>query len=228
MRLFSTASRSCQIRRLQPKATNRHAVFLVARSESITYHYELDLRAQTPDTGSADLACVELAVRRTRQRPAISDGWIPARGPVRRQRVVVRISRARQIQNQMHLVYAENRFTDDFSPRDPDNYRLRERCDALTYELTGLSPDYAYDQLSPGASDSRYFTLDELRRLWLSPVHQVAGDPVQGDSLPPAFRRRTCAETPDRAPAHAVLQGRRCYPGRPTSLGETGETRYAV
>ena len=46
VKLFSTAYHNCHIRRLQPKAVNRHAVFLVAESEAITYHYELDLAAR--------------------------------------------------------------------------------------------------------------------------------------------------------------------------------------
>ena len=46
VKLFSTAYHNCNIRRLQPKGNNQHAVFLATESEAITYHYELDL---TPD-----------------------------------------------------------------------------------------------------------------------------------------------------------------------------------
>jgi hypothetical protein len=46
VKLFSTAYHNCHIRRLQPRDVNRHAVFLVAESEAITYHYELDIRAE--------------------------------------------------------------------------------------------------------------------------------------------------------------------------------------
>jgi RHS repeat-associated protein len=46
VKLFSTAFHNCQIQRLQPRGSNRHAVFLVTESEAITYHYELDLRAE--------------------------------------------------------------------------------------------------------------------------------------------------------------------------------------
>jgi hypothetical protein len=51
VKLFTAAYHNCHIQRLQPQATNRHAVFLVTESEAITYHYELDLRAEnlTPD-----------------------------------------------------------------------------------------------------------------------------------------------------------------------------------
>jgi Insecticide toxin TcdB middle/C-terminal region len=44
VKLFSTAYHNCHIRRLQPKDRNRHAVFLVAESEAITHHHELDIR----------------------------------------------------------------------------------------------------------------------------------------------------------------------------------------
>jgi hypothetical protein len=43
VKLYSTAYHNCHIQRLQPQADNPHAVFLVAESEAITYHYELDL-----------------------------------------------------------------------------------------------------------------------------------------------------------------------------------------
>ena len=51
VKLFSTAYHNCHIERLQPKDTNRHAVFLATESEAITYHYELDLTGDdvTPD-----------------------------------------------------------------------------------------------------------------------------------------------------------------------------------
>ena len=47
VRLFSTATHNCNIRRLQPKGGNQHAVFLVTESEALSYHYELDLRPVT-------------------------------------------------------------------------------------------------------------------------------------------------------------------------------------
>ena len=43
VRLYWATARNCQVRRLQPRATNRHGVFLTTESESIAYQYELDL-----------------------------------------------------------------------------------------------------------------------------------------------------------------------------------------
>ena len=56
VKLFSTAYHNCHIDRLQPRGSNRHAVFLVTESEAITYHYELDLRADASEAGSARIA----------------------------------------------------------------------------------------------------------------------------------------------------------------------------
>ena len=44
VRIFSAATHNCDIRCLQPRGTNQHAVFLVTESEALSYHYELDLR----------------------------------------------------------------------------------------------------------------------------------------------------------------------------------------
>ncbi len=71
VKLFSTAYHNCHIRRLQPKALNSHAVFLVAESEAITYHYELDLTQDDIAPRPAHCAHAELEPRRVRQCPAV-------------------------------------------------------------------------------------------------------------------------------------------------------------
>jgi RHS repeat-associated protein len=84
VKLFSTAYHNCHIKRLQPKDTNRHAVFLATESETITYHYELDLTGDdvTPDPRIAHtlnlkldelgniLQSVAVAYPRTDQEPS--------------------------------------------------------------------------------------------------------------------------------------------------------------
>jgi RHS repeat-associated protein len=57
----------------------------------------------------------------------------------------------RQVQGERHLVYTENRFTNDIAA-ESDSYRLRLPCEVKTYELTGVVP-----------SGEFYFTLNELR-----------------------------------------------------------------
>jgi RHS repeat-associated protein len=180
VKLFSTAYHNCHIRRVQAKALNRHAVFLVAESEAITYHYELDLRPVTlhPDPRIAHtlnlqfdefanvLQSVAVVYPRIGQ---FQDNTLPADA----------LSLIRKVQQETHLAYTETRYTNDFADfGNPDNYRLRMPCEVLTYELTGLGTEDADDLLSPDPRDNRYFTLDELRRFRLSRVHQAAGVPV--------------------------------------------------
>jgi hypothetical protein len=43
VKLFSVACHNADIRRIQPRADQRHAVFLVTESEALTYQHELDL-----------------------------------------------------------------------------------------------------------------------------------------------------------------------------------------
>ena len=177
VKLFSTAYHNCHIRRLQAKALNRHAVYLVAESEAISYHYELDLRSDTlhPDPRIAHnvnltfdeyanvLQSVAVVYPRLGQ---FEDNSLPADA----------LALIHRVQQETHLAYTENRYTNDVA--DPDNYRLRVPCEVLTYELTGIRSEDADDLLSPDLRDNRYFMLDELRRFRLSLVHQAAGEAV--------------------------------------------------
>jgi YD repeat-containing protein len=180
VKLFSSAYHDTHIRRLQPKAINRHAVFLVAESEAVTYHYELDLRPDTlrPDPRIAhtlnlrfdEYANVMQSVAVVYPRLGLfEDNTLPADT----------LALIHRVQQETHLAYTETRYTNDVAnPVDPENYRLRVPCEVLTYELTGIGPENAGDRLSPDLRDNRYFTLDELRRFRLSRVHQAAGEVV--------------------------------------------------
>ena len=189
VRLFTTAYHNCNIRRLQPQAGNRHAVFLVTESEAISYHYELDLGkdALSPDPRIShtlnlqidDLGNVLQAV--TAVYPRIGehkDASLPKETE----------SLIRQVQSERHLAYVETRYTNDVFGSDGetsegvpplDTYRSRVPCEVLTYELTGVSPEDAEDRQSDDAWDDFYFTLDELRRLRLSDYHQPDGIAVE-------------------------------------------------
>ncbi|MDJ0581480.1 SpvB/TcaC N-terminal domain-containing protein [Crocosphaera sp.] len=155
VKLFSTAFHNCHIQRLQAHGENRHAVFLVTESEAITYHYELDLTTdilepdprishtlnlQIDEYGNV-LESVAVAYPRIKQYqnetlPEGTEGLI------------------NQVQQERHLVYTENRFTNDVDdPQHPDRYRLRVPCEVKTYELTGISPQ-----------DGFYYTLLELQQ----------------------------------------------------------------
>ncbi|MCO6432696.1 MAG: hypothetical protein J5I87_00145, partial [Nitrosomonas nitrosa] len=176
VKLFSTAYHNCHIQRLQPRAGNHHAVFLVTESEAITYHYELDLRnpAIEPDPRIAHtlnlrtdsygnvLESVAIAYRRSEQHTETDTDVtrLPADT----------LGRIREVQGKSHLVYSENRFTEDIDPPDLDNLRLPLPCEVRTYELTGL-------ELEAG----EFYSLTNLRQAQIAdtatelPYHQLTG-----------------------------------------------------
>ncbi len=185
VKLFSTAYHNCHIRRLQPRDGNRHAVFLVAESEAITYHYELDLSQDTvrPDPRIAHTLNLQLdeyanvlqsvAVVYTRLGQ-FEDNTLKAD----------ELTLISKVQRETHLAYSETRYTEDFGTRLEDknaaldNHRLPLPCEVLTYELTGIRPEDADDKTSTDPRDNLYFTIDELRAFQLSLVHQKSGTPV--------------------------------------------------
>ena len=159
IRLFSAISRACQIRLEQPRSSNRHAVLHVVDSEVISYHYELDLRGQTlaPDpriTHTLNLQVDEygnvgqsVTVGYPRWQPVpLDDPLLPAGAE----------ALVAAVQAELHLAYAETRYTQDVF--DPDSYRVRLPCQLQTYDLTGVGP----------AGAGRYLTLDALCGLKLS------------------------------------------------------------
>ncbi len=171
VKLYSSAYHNCHIRRLQPRAMNRHAVFLVTESEAITYRYELDLRAETlmPDPRIAHTMNLNIdEYGNVRQAVAVvyprlgrhEDATLP---PGAEQLIA-------HVQQETHLAYTENRFTNDVT--ELDEYRLRVPCEVLTYELTGIDPEDQDDQASADPRDNRYFTLEEWRRFQLSLLYQ--------------------------------------------------------
>lgn len=187
VKLFSAAYHNCHIRKLQPKADNRYAVFLVTESEAISYQYELDLRQEkpTPDPRIAHtlnlnideygnvLQTVSVVYPRLGEHV---DATLPNNPDINAEALI------KQVQGEMHVAYTETRFTNDVNdpvdpvnPVYPDNYRLRVPYEVLNYELTGISPE-DNDDIDP--LDKLYFSLDELQRFQLSSVHQATGEPV--------------------------------------------------
>jgi glycosyltransferase TcdB-like subunit of Tc toxin/glycosyltransferase TcdB-like subunit of Tc toxinin len=182
VKLFSTACHNCHIRRLQPQDINRHAVFLVAESEAITYNYELDIREEqlsrlNPDPRIShtlnlqydeyanvlqSVAVVYPRLGGFEDDGKLADGLTDA------------LILIRQVQKEeTHLGYSETRYTEDFGTKlddkvaGLDNHRLRVPCEVLTYELTGIKP-----------ASGLHFTINELRALQLSLVHQKSGQLV--------------------------------------------------
>lgn len=173
VRLFSTATHNCHVRRLQPNGQNRHAVFLVTESEALTYNYELDLHpvtfpgdprnipALTPDPRVAhklNLSIDELG----NVQQLIAIGYKRARQFSDPEFTADQVALIREVQNEQHLVYTETRYTNDaIEPAAGSSriqhYRLRVPAEVQTYQLTGFTPATGF-----------YFDLEDLRSYALS------------------------------------------------------------
>ena len=165
VKLFSTAFHNCHIKCLQPRAQNRHAVFLTTESEAISYTYELDLLAtdlhpdpriahtlnlSTDEYGNV-LESVAIAYHRIGHH---TDSTLPAGAE----------TQIANVQQENHLAYTTNRFTKfDTSITLSDNhYRLPLPCEVKTYELTGIHPTTGF-----------YFTLSELRNANIASAQEI-------------------------------------------------------
>jgi RHS repeat-associated protein len=182
VRLFSAAAHNCNVRRLQPRGANRHAVFLVTESEALTYHYELDLRSSSAGTPLApdpriahtlnlsfdDLGNViqSVAVGYPRTR-AHQDAALDAG----------QIGLVRDVQSELHLAYTETSYTNDvpanlLQAAPTDDYRLRVPYEVKTFELTGFAP-----------AGGRYFDLAELRG------YRLSDSPIPGQGVRPVVSK---------------------------------------
>jgi RHS repeat-associated protein len=206
VKLFSTAYHNCHIRRLQSTATNPNAVFLVAESEAISYHYELDLTHDDiyPDPRithtlnlqydeySNVLQSVAVVYPRIKQ---FEDGSLKDD----------EITLIRDIQREPHLAYTETRYTEDFGtqPEDKDaaldNRRLRVPCEVLTYELTGIT-------IQAGS----YFSLENLRKFKLSPVYPASGTDLK-DVETLAYHELPDREIPPKVEKRLVERARTLF-----------------
>jgi RHS repeat-associated protein len=167
VKLFSTAYHNCHIQPLQPKDTNRNAVFLATESEAITYHYELDLTVAdvTPDPRIAHtinlrtdefgqvLQSVAVVYPRMGRHvdPSLPTG---AEGLIA------------EVQTESHLAYTESVYTSAVD--EDDDRRVCLPWEVKTFELTGINPEDASDTSTADRRDNLYFSIDELRRLRLS------------------------------------------------------------
>jgi RHS repeat-associated protein len=174
VRLFSTAYHNCHIRRLQPKADTVHAVFLVGESETLTFHYELDLMAGDlrPDPRIAHTLNLKfdeyanvlqsLAVTYPRLGVFEDETLAPAE-----------VTLIRDVQKKLILSYTETRYTEVFGTKledeeaARDNRRLPLPCQVRTYELT-----------LPGARGNGYLTVAEAGKLDLSDFYRPVGGPL--------------------------------------------------
>lgn len=173
VRLFSTATHNCHVRRLQPNGQNRHAVFLVTESEALTYNYELDLRSVTfpEDPQNIPALMPDPRVAHTLNlliddlgnvHQSIAVGYKRAQQFSDPDFTADQVALIRDVQSQQHLVYTETHYTNDaIEPATGSaaiqHYRLRVPAEVQTYELTGFAPATGF-----------YFDLNDLRGYALS------------------------------------------------------------
>lgn len=124
---YTVTEQNFTIRRLQPRAGNRHAVFFTHAREVVNYHYERNpadprtshaLTLEVDDFGNA-LKSVAVGYSRRHADPALST-----------------IEAAKQTTTL--LVYTENRFTNSIDLAD--DYRTPLPAETSTFELTGYVP----------------------------------------------------------------------------------------
>ncbi len=168
VRLYSATNHSCYIKCVQKRESNRHAVFLVAESETLTYHYELPIPKAgvlTPDPRISHtinlrhdqygnpLQSIAIAYKRWKDadfnhlpQPALFN----------------------EIQAEEHIAYTETWYTNDvFLPevrmgQALEHYRLRVPYDVKTYELKGIAKEHPF-----------YYALTDFRKLQLSDIYDT-------------------------------------------------------
>ena len=222
VKLFTARCHNCHIQRLQPGRKRQPAVFLATESESISYQYELDLKQATvrPDpriSHKLNLRLDEYA--NVLQAVAVV---YPRLGEFDSNELSdTDKALIRDVQSQAHIAYTETRYTDDFGDRPEDkehvkdNYRLRVPCEVLTYELTGVAPEDAGDSTTEDLRDNFYFSIDELRDLQLSTVHQSTGNAV---TEIPYHKRPTSGQAQKRPVEHVRMLYFRDAPEAPGAL----------
>jgi RHS repeat-associated protein len=176
VRIFSATQHNCHLRRLQPRGTNRHAVFLALESESYTCHYELDLTQTTLSIDPRIAHTLNLKFDEwgnTLQSVAVV---YPRRAQFSDRRLSPQqVDVIRSVQAERHIAYTEARFTEELEAKWRNrHHRLPLPCEVRTYELSGDDPVAGF---APKAGS--YFTVSDFREFALSdrPSDQV-GKPV--------------------------------------------------
>lgn len=129
---YSVATHNCVIQRLQPRGQNQNAIFIVKESEAITYSYERDLKdpriAHNLNISFDEYANVLESASVVYPRKN-RDSILP--------------EATQNAQNETHIIYVENTFTNDvdvrIQPIKQDLYRLRLPAEVKTYQLKGLT-----------------------------------------------------------------------------------------
>lgn len=196
VRFYSAAQHNYRIVMLQPRGANQHAVFLTGESETLTYHYDLDLRAAQlqPDPRiehSLNLSFDELG----NVQQSVSAGYPRVRTFQNALLQQSQVNAVVAMQQERRLTYKEMRYTSDvidtFDPAHPammQFYHLRRQYEVQSFELTGIAPASGF-----------YYTVDDLRRYALSTLYpSPAAAPVAVPAI--AFQQLPPDATPHSRP----------------------------
>ena len=156
---YSATERNCLIQKVQPLGANRYAVFLVAESESISYYYERN--SKDPRIGHTLNTAIDVY------------GNVLESANVaypRQAGVAGEPARVQAEQQKLQITCAVTGYTNDSIASAA--YRLRLRCETMSFELTGVVPA------------ALYFTLDEIRTAF------AGATPVKYEDAPNGTRQK--------------------------------------
>jgi RHS repeat-associated protein len=158
---FTVESYNCVVELLQPKGRNKHAVFVVRESESVTYSYER-IHEDPRITHTFNLKLDEL-------------GNVLESASVVYPRALPDINlppETQAAQNKTLITFVQNSFTNDVN--GPDDHRLRLLSEAKTYELKGV----------PKAN--QFFVINDFDNILVAAnevgYHQIDINPAPGAS----------------------------------------------
>lgn len=162
VRIYSAATHNCQIQRLQPQGDNKHAIFLVTKSEALSYQYELELPKGVSTVSPDPRIMHTLNLRYDEygnplQSIAIAYGRVASNQNANQPQAGL----IDQVQQATHIVYTETRYTDDVilptagsgTANPTRHHRLRLPYEVRTYEITGIPKP-----------TNRYFNIGDLRK----------------------------------------------------------------
>lgn len=161
---YSAATHNCVIELLQPKGHNKHAIFVVKESESITYGYERNtedpriahnLNIKLDEYGNV-LESVSVVYPRKKADPSL-----PAE--------------TQQAQSKTLISYTKNSFTNDID--DDTSYRLRIPAETMTYELKNVS------------KNNTLYSVDDFMNI-LTSANEVDYHQIDQNPVPDASQKR--------------------------------------
>jgi RHS repeat-associated protein len=153
---YTVTEQSFTIRRLQPKAGNRHGVFFPHPRESISFHYERnpadprvahELTLEVDDYGNV-LKSAAIGYGRRQADPDLP------------------LQADRDKQSARLITYTENAFTEPVAEQDA--YRAPLPSESRTYELTGYAPSSPAGRFQP--SDLVQPALNDLEHIFDSEI----------------------------------------------------------